>query len=522
MHWVDFETKQLQEFYKSHIIATGITPSGEIHVGNMREILTGDALYRGLRDSNEDATLIYIGDTIDPLRKVYPFLDDSYEEHVGKPLSRIPCPCKEHESYAEHYLSSFLNAIEALGIKPKVLFTHEMYEQGMYSEAIKIVLDNTKQVKEILEDVSGRDLPKDWYPYNPFCKKCGRLTETTVLGFEHPHVKYKCGCGYDGEADIRKADGKLPWRVDWPARWLFLKVTCEPFGKDHAAAGGSYASGKRIMEDVFKGKAPHPVVYEWIQLKGKGAMSSSKGIVVSGVDMLRMTPPEVFRYYVLKNNPGKHIDFDTGLGILNIVDEYDMSERSYFEKGEGEDMSKRKERIESDLARTYELAQPFSIPEDLPLHVPYRHLVNIIQINSNWENIVSILKRTEHIKTLTETDEKRLKERIECVRFWLEKFAPDMVKFSLAEEIPKIELDDAQKDFLRKSVDLLEKVEWDSESIHNVIHESSRSIEMSPKKAFALYYTIFINKNRGPKLGYFLSYLNRDFVVERIKKAINN
>ncbi|UCG67976.1 MAG: lysine--tRNA ligase, partial [Thermoplasmata archaeon] len=127
MHWVDVESEKLLVFSKKHVVATGITPSGDIHVGNMREILTGEVICRGLKEKGVDAQLIYIGDTIDPLRKVYPFLDESYKEHVGKPLSEIPCPCGSHGSYAEHFLHPFLEATRTLGIEANVLLSHEMY-----------------------------------------------------------------------------------------------------------------------------------------------------------------------------------------------------------------------------------------------------------------------------------------------------------------------------------------------------------------------------------------------------------
>jgi lysyl-tRNA synthetase class 1 len=310
MHWVDVESERLAGFSNEHVIATGITPSGEIHVGNMREILTGEVIYRGLRDKGAEAQLVYIGDTIDPLRKVYPFLDQSYEQHVGKPLSEIPCPCGGHESYAVHFLNPFLEATKTLGIEAEVLYTHDMYAEGRYAEASRKILDNAGKIREILQEVSKRDLSEDWFPYNPKCKECGRITTAKVVGYEFPYVSYRCSCGHEGKADLRKDDGKLPWRVDWPARWWFLGVTFEPFGKDHAAAGGSYDTAKRISEEVFHRKAPNYVVYEWIQLKGKGAMSSSTGVVVSAASMLKMTPTEVFRFFVLRNNPNKHLDFD--------------------------------------------------------------------------------------------------------------------------------------------------------------------------------------------------------------------
>lgn len=519
MHWVDVEGERLKIFSEVHVIATGITPSGDIHVGNMREILTGEALYRGLKAKSQEAKLIYIGDTIDPLRKVYPFLDSSYKEHVGKPLSDIPCPCGGHGSYAEHFLNPFLESTRTLGIGAEVLYTHEMYAKGLYAEASKKVLDNAARIRETLQEISKRELPKDWYPYNPKCSECGRLTDAKVVGYEFPFVIYQCSCGYQGRADLRSDDGKLPWRVDWPARWWFLGVTCEPFGKDHAAAGGSYDTAKRLSEEIFGRKAPHPVVYEWIQLKGKGAMSSSTGVVVSGADMLKLTPPEVFRFFVLRNNPNKHLDFDPGLGILNLVDEYDATEKTYFEGG-ATDKSERIEKIEEELSRTYELSQPFSIPPKLPLQVPYRHLVSVVQIKDDFTGILDILKRTEHFDTLSQEDEKHLRQRVECVKFWLTNFAPERVKFSIAEELPELDLEPEHTQYLAELSKKLEREDWTPDVIHNAIYDLAQNQGLKPKVAFSLVYQVLLNQKFGPRLGYFLSTLDREFVVKRIKGVV--
>jgi lysyl-tRNA synthetase class 1 len=515
MHWVDVESEKLKNFSNKHVIATGITPSGDIHVGNMREILTGEVITRGLKEKGVDAQLIYMGDTIDPLRKVYPFLDESYKEHVGKPLSEIPCPCGDHSSYAEHFLNPFLEATRTLGIDAKVLLSHELYAQGVYAEASKKVLDNVPRIREILQDVSKRDLPEDWYPYNPKCSSCGKITNARITDYEFPYVGYKCSCGHEGKADLRKDDGKLPWRVDWPARWWFLGVTFEPFGKDHAAAGGSYDTAKMISEEIFERKAPHYVVYEWIQLKGKGAMSSSTGVVVSGADMLKMTPPEVFRFFVLRNNPNKHLDFDPGLGILNLVDEYDATESRYFE-GSSDDKSKRIEKIEQELARTYELSQPFSLPPSLPMHIPYRHLVSVVQINNDFKEILEILKRTEHFENLTEADEEHLKQRIGCVNFWLEFFAPEKVKFSISKDTPQMTLEPEHKSYLEELSIRLGQGDWTADSIHNAIYDLAQEKSLKSKTAFQLVYQAILNQKYGPRLGYFLSTLDKDFVVGRI------
>jgi len=227
MHWADVLSDKLIKEGKKHVLATGITPSGPIHIGNMREILTTDAVYRSLIDKNIDADFIYVADDYDPLRKVYPYLSKSYEKFVGKPISEIPCPCGDHKSYADHYLISFLNSLKEIGVKPRVYRASEMYKNGDYKEAIQTALENVDKIKEIIEKISKRKLPKGWIPFNIQCENCGRMSAAKPTMYEYPIIEYKCDCGYEGEVDIRKGGvGKLPWRVDWPARWKMLSKNC--------------------------------------------------------------------------------------------------------------------------------------------------------------------------------------------------------------------------------------------------------------------------------------------------------
>ncbi|MBN1281157.1 MAG: lysine--tRNA ligase, partial [Candidatus Thermoplasmatota archaeon] len=327
MHWADVLADELLKTHTHHVLATGITPSGPIHIGNMREILTTDAVYRCLVHKGGDATFIYIADDYDPLRKVYPHLPQSYAQYVGKPLSEIPCPCGDHANYGEHYLSSFLSSLHTIGVNPTVYRASELYTQGDFCESIQIALDNTTKIRQILERLSGRQLAKDWLPFNVKCQTCGRLSTTHATLYEYPSVEYTCECGHAGEVDIRKGgQGKLPWRVDWPARWRMLGVTFEPCGKDHATVGGTRETGEHIVQEVYQYPPPKGLVYEFILLKGQGAMHSSKGTAVSGEDMLQMTPPEVLRFLIMRNQPNRHIVFDSGLGLLTLVDEYDKEE----------------------------------------------------------------------------------------------------------------------------------------------------------------------------------------------------
>ena len=515
MHWANVLAEDLLKKDKKHILATGITPSGPIHIGNMREVLTTDAVYRAVVEKGGDAELIYIADDYDNLRKVYPFLPKTYEKYVGMPISEIPCVCGEHESYADHYLFSFLDSLEELGINPTVYRASEMYKTGMYRDAIQTALENTQKIRKIIEKISKRQLPKNWIPFNILCEKCKRMTKSKPVLYSYPYIEYTCECGYEGKVDIRKDGiGKLPWRVDWPARWKILGVTFEPFGKDHGTVGGTHDTGVAISKEIFDYSPPKYTMYEFILLKGKGAMHSSKGTAVSAEEMLKMTPPEVLRFLLMNNQPNKHIAFDTGIGLLNLVDEYDKIERVYY----GED---EKEKGMKDLKSVYELSQPYNIPDKIPVQISYRHLVTLVQIAEDWKDLKRILRRTNQIPDeITKEDEKRIKRRADHAKYWLSNFAPEMVKFKVQKKLGKVSIDQKQKDFLKILVEKFDKITWEAENIHNAIYEATQETKISPKKAFQAIYQIILAKNRGPRAGFFLSNLDDSFVVKRIKEAI--
>jgi lysyl-tRNA synthetase class 1 len=515
MHWADVLAGELLRKNTKHVLATGITPSGPIHIGNMREILTSDAVYRCLVQKGGDAELIYIADDYDPLRKVYPHLPESYAQYVGKPLSEIPCPCGNHRSYAEHYLTSFLTSLHEIGVNPKVYRASEMYNNGEYAESIQMALENTNKIRDILVSVSGRQLPKEWLPYNVKCASCGRFSTTHPSLYEYPFVEYTCDCGHVGEADIRiGGQGKLPWRVDWPARWRMLGVTFEPCGKDHATVGGARETGAKISEDVYHYPHPGLLVYEFILLKGQGAMHSSKGTAISGEEMLKMTPPEVLRFLIMRNQPNKHIVFDSGLGLLTLVDEYDKEEEVYF--GEEEEIKGMK-----DFKKTYELSQPYHIPKAMPLHLPYRHLVTLIQIARTWDGVKEILLRTNQIPpNVNKDDEEHLRQRTEHVRYWLDRFAPEEVKFELKETLPLVTLTAEQHTVLSLLKEKIPSLPWDPETIHNSIYEVSEVTKIPIKTAFQAIYQILLGQEKGPRAGFFLSTLDKQFVLDRVTEAV--
>ena len=524
MHWADVLAEELSKRGSRHVLATAITPSGPIHVGNMREVLTTELVHRALERLGCESELIYIADSYDPLRKVYPFLDEKkFKEHVGKPLSDIPCPDGCHESYAHHFIEPFLADLEQLGVRPKVYHAHKMYRDGMYLDATRAALDHADRIREIMVRVAGREgkLPPNWLPFNVQCSNCQRLNGPEPTMYHAPVIEYKCkACGHEGKKDIRDpGEGKLPWRVDWPARWKFLEVTFEAMGKDHAASGSSWDTGVEIVRDVFGYEPPVRTVYEFIQLKSGGAMHSSAGNAVSGSQMLRMTPPEVMRFLIARYQPNKHIDFDPGLGIVDLVNEYDRWEQAYFSGGQGA----REDPQFKEIDRVIELSQPNRLPTEAPPTVPYNHVVFLTDLTGGkWPEVNAILRRSGMIADLSPEAEKHIQARVEHAKYWLEHFAPPEARAKLVMEWTpdhaKV-LGEGERAFLRALHAGLANVEWTAESIHNAVHESGKQSGLGGGKAFRAIYLAFLAQQRGPRAGHFLASLERAFVLKRLNEA---
>ncbi len=502
MHWAD---SFLSSRKGDQVISTGISPSGPIHVGNMREILTGDIVYRAARKLGMKSRFLYLCDDIDPLRRVYPFLKPEYSEHVGKPLYRIPSP-DGNGTYAQHYVAPFLDSLKKLEVDVEVIYSSELYASGKFYEYIRKVIEEREKIASILEEVSGRKIGRGWFPYSPLCAKCGKINSAIPFSFEDPYVNYECNCGHTGKSDIRRDEGKMPWRVEWPAKWALLGVTIEPIGKDHGAAGGAFESSKRIASEIFGVPGPDTIVYERVMWKGRGPMHSSTGVAIEISEALKFTPEEALRFFIAKGNPGRHLDFDPGLGLLSLTDDCEK----YFNAYSGTDSIS-----DPDFREIVEYSGISGFHG--PIEPSFRHLATIVQIYSDSESILRSLSRGGREFSVMD---KNLEERIDKVKYWLENFAPDMVKFGMLPKGTRVELSGEEKRVLERFLDSVTSAEWDAQKIHDLVYLIASEESMDPPEVFRVFYRVLIGKDRGPRLGFFLSSMDRRRVTERLRECI--
>ena len=524
MHWADHTAQTLQDRGGSQVIASGITPSGEFHVGHLREILTAEMIHRACLDAGMDSRYIFIVDSMDPLRRIYDFLSPAYEQYIGHPLAYIPAPGPDGEpdsdggSYAEHFLGPFLEALREIGVEPEVVMNHETYESGAFADKAHSAIDQRGDIRRVIEEVSGREVPEDWFPYNPLGSD-GSLDGVRVTGYEHPHVHWVDSHGVEGASDIRTGQGKLPWRIDWAARWGIHGITCEPAGKDHGAAGGSYDTGIPICE-MLGSQPPHKMVYEWIQLKGMGPMSSSTGVTVGPMDALGLVPPEIMRYVIARSKVGRHIDFDTGPALFQTADEY---ERLVADppSGSDEEMTRRQQVARDTQLAALRLSQieRGSDPSDSIAGVSFRHLSMLAQIKSSDDDVWDSLRRSGH---LVGEPGDALTGRMRRMRNWVEgPHFPDAAKVEVQSSVSdeaRANLSVEHTQFLSALAAALADCEWSDSALGECIRDTAKEVGIDGREAYVALYWVILGKHHGPKAASIMAEFDKNRIISLVKR----
>jgi lysyl-tRNA synthetase class 1 len=318
------------------VCASGISPSGPIHMGNLREVFTTHLVAEALRARGLDVVHLHSWDDYDRLRKVPAGVDASFAEHIGRPLAQIPDPWDpDAGTYAERWMDEFNGALRELGIELDEVRQSERYPAGAYNAEIRRAMDARELIFDTLaeQQTSGRhdkpleDRRREYFPFKPFCETCGR-DDTQVTAWDGSTASYRCRHGHEGTmslADGVPISGKLVWKVDWPMRWAHEGVAFEPAGEDHHAPTGSFTVGSALVREVFGGQPPDSAVYSFVSLAGIGGkMSGSAGGAPIPETALTVLEPAIVRWLYIRRLPAQSFAIDLSpKGVQKLYDEWD-------------------------------------------------------------------------------------------------------------------------------------------------------------------------------------------------------
>ncbi len=482
-----------------------MSPSGTYHLGTLREILTAEAIAYEARRRGRKARHVHVVDDLDVFRKVPAGIPDDFKQYLGRPLCDVPAPDGSEGSYADYYVKDLFVAAKKMHMELDILRAHGKYREGFFTEAIEKALDNKGKIKEILENISGHKVDDHWSPIQVV--EDGYLKNRPFVSIDtgDKMLVFKDKHGDERSTGYASGEVKLNWRIDWPARWWLLGVDAEPFGRDHATKGGSYDTGAVLIKEVYGAEPPIPLPYNFINRTGDTKkMSKSAGDTITASDLLEMLPAEVVWFFVLRYPPDKQLFFDEGPTLMRLVDEFS-------------ELLDKPGKTDAD-ERLIGLCL-HGIEKPTVSRVPFSHLVASYQAAlKDVDKTLDIIRRTEHAKTVDE-DADTIRAELKFIDAWLEKQAPEDVKFSLADKVDRGSFSETQKKFLAGLAAKVEKAPKDAggDWFHKAIYEFKDSSGLPPKELFTTLYQALIGKESGPRAGWFLSILPRDWLVKRLQ-----
>lgn len=490
------------------LIESGSAPSGTYHLGHLREVLTPDAIYVELKRRGRKARHIHFVDDLDALRKVPYNVPAEFERYLGMPLCDIPAPDGSDQSYADFFLADLRKVCSILGIEVEFIRSYQKYRNGFDIPAIEKVMSNLPAVRNAIQTASTRQLDEDWVPIQVLVD--GRFKNRKFLRMDTDRkvITYANNDGSEHEVNYATGEVKLDWRLDWPTHWWLQNVHAEPFGRDHSSAGSSYDTGVQLMRDVFEAEPPMPVPYDFINMAGDTKkMSASKGTGLSAVEAARIMPAEVMRFFVLRAPASKLLHFDPAAGLVQLMDEF----AALAAKPDSE-------KTESEKQLLYICDYGRAVDQRVVSRVPFSHLVASYQASLRDVNrTLEVIARTEHAQNAQE-DTEVIKRELAFIDVWLDTQAPEDAKFALRQDIDVAEFNEQQQAFLRGLAARVATAPEDADGawFHDAIYEFKDELGLPPKELFATLYRLIIGKSSGPRAGWFLSILPRDWLLARL------
>ncbi|MET7323649.1 lysine--tRNA ligase [Streptomyces sp. NPDC005549] len=543
----------------SVVVASGLSPSGPIHLGNLREVMTPHLVADEIRRRGYEVRHLISWDDYDRYRKVpagVPGVDESWAEHIGKPLTSVPAPKgSPHPNWAEHFKAAMAAALDAMGVEFDGISQTAQYTSGVYREQILHAMKHRRDIDAILDQYrtkkpakqpqksqkpvdeaeleaaegSGAAAEDDgssgsagYFPYKPYCGNCEKdLTTVTAYDDDSTELTYACtACGFSETVRLSEFNrGKLVWKVDWPMRWAYEGVVFEPSGVDHSSPGSSFQVGGQIV-GIFGGRQPIGPMYAFVGISGMAKMSSSKGGVPTPADALQIMEPQLLRWLYARRRPNQSFKIAFDQEIQRLYDEWDRLDAKVADgsalPADAAAHSRAVRTAAGELPRT-------------PRPLPYRTLASVADITAGHEDqALRILSELDPANPLASLDEAR--PRYDKAEAWINTHVPADQRTIVRQE-PDAELLKSLDEPSRQSLRLLLDGLADHWSLDGLTHhvygvpkvqagfpadatpkELPPEIKTAQRTFFALLYHLLVGRDTGPRLPTLLLAVGQDRV----------
>lgn len=517
------------------VCASGISPSGPIHLGNLRELMTTHFVAEELKLRGHNAEHIHSWDDYDRFRKVPVGVPDEWQQHIGKPLCDVPDPSGKFASYGDRFRTQFENSLEPIGVQCRWIQQSKNYPAGMYRAQMRAALERRNEIFDILSRFQTKKLQTvpleerraKYSPLSVYSPVTGKDI-TTVLDFnvDDGTVTYQCPEGgvmtfnLDTDATLHC---KLKWKVDWPMRWQSERVVFEPGGLDHASPGSSYTVGRSLAPALFNWEAPEFVQYGFVGMGGRTKMSSSAGGAATPDFALRFIEPSLLRWFYLRRAPKKAFTMDFGVDIWRSYDEFDrLSARVGTEKAQPLDAVVIQRATHTSMGPIPTPKRPMS----------FRLLSSAADMtNGNVDQILRIAQ--DHLDEQVSADQlaQDMEPRLACALGWAMHCLPEDERLQVRSE-PAQDVWDGLDADVQQALGLLRdglSEHWNLTKLTALVYGVAKTVRGLPmdakpdqelktfqRQVFVAIYDLLLGADTGPRLPTLMLSLGR----ERVSKLL--
>ncbi|MBF9022219.1 lysine--tRNA ligase [Roseobacter sp. HKCCA2468] len=310
------------------LFETGYGPSGLPHIGTFGEVLRTTMIRRAFEAISDIPTrLICFSDDLDGMRKVPGNVpnQDMLREHLQKPLTSVPDPFEEFDSFGDHNNAMLRRFLDTFGFEYEFYSATEFYRSGQFDTVLKRAAERYEDIMKVMLKSLREERQQTYSIFLPIHPETGRVLYVPMkeVNAQNHTITFDDEDGREWTLPVTGGNCKLQWKPDFGARWAALGVDFEMYGKDHSTNTPIYDA----ICEILGTPAPHHFTYELFLDETGQKISKSSGNGISIDEWLSYASTESLSYFMFgKPKTAKRLYFDV---IPKAVDEYHQQLRAY-------------------------------------------------------------------------------------------------------------------------------------------------------------------------------------------------
>ncbi len=485
------------------LFETGYGPSGLPHIGTFGEVARTTMIRRAFEAISDIPTkLICFSDDMDGMRKVPGNVPnpEALQEHLQRPLSAVPDPFGEYDSFGDHNNAMLRRFLDTFGFEYDFISSTEFYKSGRFDAVLRQCVEKYDDIMEVMLKSLREERRETYSIFLPISPKTGRVLYVPMKSVNAAEgtITYIDEDGEEITTPVTGGRVKLQWKPDFGARWAALGVDFEMYGKDHSTNTHIYDKICRILG----APAPAHFVYEMF-LDDKGQkISKSSGNGISIDEWLTYASAESLSYFMYqKPKTAKRLYFDV---IPKAVDEYHQQLRAF----PTQDL---KAQLNNPVWHIHN-----GNPPESDMVVPFSMLLNLASASSaeNKEQMWGFIRKYAP-EASPETHPGLDAAAGNAVRYFHDFVKPTKV-YRAPDEQERAALEDLAKRLKN----------WDggadADALQSLVFAVGKEHGFEPLRAwFGAIYEVLLGASQGPRFGGFIALYGVPETVELIEKALS-